>query len=158
MGDHREISPSVKALIQDRSGKYLVIRRSMTSKSGGGNWDLPGGKLDPGENPETALRRETAEETGLDVAVIKPVGTARSDLPDRIITYEIYSCRVPGSAPEVTLSDEHTEYRWMTREELLGCDICGQFKRPFEDSPGTDARCRTRKACCPGHDKKAERR
>ena len=56
---------AVKALVADKQGRLLAIRRSAASSQFGGNWDLPGGKVDPGESFDVALVREVAEETGL---------------------------------------------------------------------------------------------
>ena len=123
----RKTSISVKALVEDQTGRFLIIRRSMTSKNNRGMWDLPGGKLDPGESPVQALRRELAEELGLAVSVLGLAGTARSDLPDRVVSYEIYRCAVGARAPKVVLSDEHTEYKWIPRDELPGYEMCAQF-------------------------------
>lgn len=52
-------------------GKVLVIRRSKTEKSDPGVWEFPKGKVEFGESPEEALRREFIEETGLSLGPIR---------------------------------------------------------------------------------------
>ena len=70
---------SVKALIYDREGRILLLRRSQSSHANVGKWDLPGGKVDPGEQFDQAVIREVMEETGLKVSLQHVTGTAESD-------------------------------------------------------------------------------
>lgn len=58
----------VCGVIEDGEGKYLACLRPQ-GKHLGGLWEFPGGKVDPGESPETALVRELSEELGVEVVV-----------------------------------------------------------------------------------------
>lgn len=58
----------VCGVIKDADGRFLACRRPV-GKHLGGLWEFPGGKVDPGESPETALARELREELGVDVSV-----------------------------------------------------------------------------------------
>ncbi len=51
---------AVKAFVYDGQGRCLLIRRSKASRFFGGQWDFPGGKVDPGETFAEALLREAA--------------------------------------------------------------------------------------------------
>lgn len=89
-----------------------------------GEWDLPGGRPDPGEDHRAALKREVREETGLDVEV----GAALDDhlfevLPGRFVRIEAFVCNLTG-ASVVTLSHEHLETRWLPLP-ALGETIAG---------------------------------
>lgn len=64
IGDNLLLCPAVAAVIPDRDGSILLQR-----KRDGGGWSLPAGGIEPGEDPETALRREVLEETGL---IVRP--------------------------------------------------------------------------------------
>jgi 8-oxo-dGTP pyrophosphatase MutT (NUDIX family) len=56
------VVPLVYAIARDIAGRVLLVRRLDT-----GDWELPGGRVDPGESAFEALRREVAEESGLHV-------------------------------------------------------------------------------------------
>lgn len=121
-------SLSLKVLLIDENGRCLLLRRSASSKNHGGKWELPGGKVDEGENFDTALQREVFEETGLSLRLVRPFETACSRLPDRQVVYLVMLADAdPG---EVRLSSEHDAAKWVEpgklEEEL---DICPQFRR-----------------------------
>lgn len=58
----------VVAAIIEREGKYLITQRRSSAVLAG-LWEFPGGKVEPGETDETALRRELNERVGVDVEV-----------------------------------------------------------------------------------------
>jgi 8-oxo-dGTP pyrophosphatase MutT (NUDIX family) len=83
-----------------------------------GEWDLPGGRPDPGEDPRVALRREVKEEAGLDVEVGASLGEHLFEvLPQRFVRIAAYACRLLG-ASDVVLSHEHLETRWLPIADL----------------------------------------
>jgi 8-oxo-dGTP pyrophosphatase MutT (NUDIX family) len=53
------------AVLQKSEGKLLLLRRSADSKTNPGRWEPRGGKMEPGERLDEALKREVFEETGL---------------------------------------------------------------------------------------------
>ncbi len=116
---------SVKVLIRDSEGRYLVIRRSAKSKNNAGKWDFPGGKVDAGERFDAALIREVEEEAGLKINLLRLAGSAQSDMADRVVVYLIMEAAVFGG--KFNISDEHDEHRWVSVDELKGLDVCGQF-------------------------------
>lgn len=69
--------PVVAALVPDAQGR-LLLQRALPGKRHAGLWELPGGKVDPGETPRAALLREIKEELGivLDAAAMAPAGFA----------------------------------------------------------------------------------
>jgi len=77
-----------------------------------GEWDLPGGRPDPGEDHRAALRREVREETGLEVEVGAAIdGHLFEVLPGRFVRILPFACQ-PVANTDVALSHEHLEGRW----------------------------------------------
>jgi 8-oxo-dGTP diphosphatase len=108
-----------------RGDKILLLRRCPDRKIAPGEWDLPGGKLEEDEDPLTAVIREAQEEAGVDIAPTIPLHVHREADTGRIlIIYKAYT-----SQDEVILSDEHDEYRWVTREEFDQLEIPEKFRR-----------------------------
>lgn len=82
-------------------------------------WDLPGGRPDPGEDHRAALVREVLEETGLAVEVGGLLGAHLFEvLPQRFVRVVTYACALRGNA-NITLSHEHREACWV---ELTALD------------------------------------
>jgi len=117
---------TVKALVADDEDRVLVIRRSMESSQFKHNWDLPGGKVDPGEAFDVALAREVAEETGLSVTLEGVAGATEYDMPTvRLAVLVLEARRVGG---EVRLSNEHDAFDWVARAKLAEVGTAGQLK------------------------------
>jgi mutator protein MutT len=105
---------SVSLLIRNSPGLFLVIQRGGDSKNFQGWWEFPGGKIDAGESPYTAVIRETQEEVGLSATpdTAEPVWRVR--VPDGAVEYAFFTWQSPDAEPPVTLSMEHTAFRWVT--------------------------------------------
>jgi 8-oxo-dGTP diphosphatase len=118
---------SVKVLIYDDNGHYLLLKRSSNSKGNPGKWDLPGGKVDAGEDLEEGLLREVKEEGGLTISLERVLGAAESEAPSKRVAYLIFEGRLISG--EVHLSDEHEDYLWVQRSDLATIDMAGQFRK-----------------------------
>ncbi len=83
-----------------------------------GEWDLPGGRPDLGEDHRAALKREVQEEAGLVVEVDAPLDEHLFEvLPGRFVRILPFVCRLTGNG-DVVLSHEHLETRWLPLAEL----------------------------------------
>jgi 8-oxo-dGTP diphosphatase len=101
---------AVKAFIVE-DGKALLLRRRGTDVHKPNEWDIPGGRLQPAENPFEGLAREVAEETGLQIKIQRPLHVQHFTRDDgQVITMIIFLCR--KTAGKVQLSAEHEEYSW----------------------------------------------
>lgn len=99
-----------------KDGKYLLIRRALTDPDDPGAWDLPGGGINYLEKPLTAALREAKEEAGVDIKVKRIIDLwAKQYRGDWSIESLVEGEWVKG---EVTLSNEHSEHRWVSRQEL----------------------------------------
>lgn len=116
---------SPRVLIVRDDGCILLMKRSAGSAWQAGKWDLPGGKIDPGEGFAEALLREAIEETGLSITLERVAGAAEWEMPTRKVAYIIMEASIASG--EVTLSEEHDEYRWATPDELPQVDLCEQY-------------------------------
>ncbi len=101
-----------------RGGLVLVALRS-ASMSSSGLWEFPGGKVERGESPEAALRREIMEELGVSVRVGEEVLPREAPVAGAI-RLRVYRCELVEGTPR---PQEHAELRWVAPRELLSLDL-----------------------------------
>jgi alanyl-tRNA synthetase len=100
-------------------GRLLAARRSRPPALAGG-WELPGGKVEPGEEPARALVRELREELGVDVEVVGAVpGPLDGDWPlDDAAVLRVLRCRIERGEPAPGIA--HDDVRWLGPGETGG--------------------------------------
>ncbi|BCS52495.1 (deoxy)nucleoside triphosphate pyrophosphohydrolase [Geobacter sp. SVR] len=108
----------VACAIIERDGLVLAAQRSATM-SMPLKWEFPGGKLDPGENPQECLEREVREELGLEVAIVAPLTATTHSYPDFTVTLYPFICAI--SAGEMILH-EHAAIAWLLPQALHSVD------------------------------------
>lgn len=116
----RDFALVAKAVIIHNE-KFLLLKRSKKEIEGSSInkyqiWDLPGGGIRFFETAEKGLIREIKEETGMGVAILKPIGmydAIRSQIHLSIITY---LCET--KITEVKLSNEHSAFHWLSLAEM----------------------------------------
>lgn len=72
------------------SGRYLIGRRP-PGGSAGELWEFPGGKVEVGESPEAALRREIREELGVEIEVGRLLGRSELESAERLLVLDLYA-------------------------------------------------------------------
>ena len=103
----------VAAIIHDSTGRIFATQRGYGEWRGW--WEFPGGKMEPGETPEEALRREIWEELATRIAVERLAGTVEWDYPTFHLTMHCYWCSVESGT--LTLK-EHAAARWLAADDL----------------------------------------
>ena len=78
-------------------------------------WEFPGGKMEVGETPEEALKREIREELSAEISVGELLTTVEYDYPKFHLTMHCYLCTFVGEALHL---NEHEAARWLTKDEL----------------------------------------
>lgn len=83
-----------------------------------GQWELPGGKVEPGENDVAALIRECREELGVTIAVLNRVGADLTAV-DASMTLRVWWARIVSGEPH---AHQHRAVRWLGADELGDVD------------------------------------
>ena len=78
-------------------------------------WEFPGGKMEAGETPEEALKREIREELSAEISIDEYLCTVDYDYPNFHLTMHCYLCSL---LTETLHLNEHEAARWLTKEEL----------------------------------------
>ncbi len=107
---------AVKAILLDSQSRCLLLRRSPANRSFVGQWEWPGGKVDPGEEFADAVVRETREECGLEVALTGVGGVTSFEMPVGQIVLLCMEVRRTGG--EICLSHEHDDFAWVPLAQL----------------------------------------
>jgi ADP-ribose pyrophosphatase YjhB (NUDIX family) len=108
-----EGTPNAVSVAIVRGGSVLLIRRARQPHAG--SWTLPGGRIDAGERPETAARREIGEELGLTLGALVPVTEMAAAAGWRLA---VFAAAFPGGG--IVVSEEVGAWRWVEPGGLSG--------------------------------------
>ena len=103
----------VAAIIHDSEGRIFATQRGYGEWQD--YWEFPGGKTEPGESPEDALRREIWEELETRIGIEHLVRTVEYDYPKFHLTMHCFLCHIESGS--LTLK-EHEAARWLRNNEL----------------------------------------
>lgn len=78
-------------------------------------WEFPGGKIESGESPEQALKREILEELAAEISVGRKIMTVEYDYPTFHLSMDCFVCTLIRGEPELL---EHEAAKWLSRSEL----------------------------------------
>ncbi len=104
----------------DDAARLLLIRRGRPPAER--LWSVPGGKCEGGESPADACAREVAEETGLQVDVVRVAGRVERPAPGGdVFVIDDFVCRVVGGALQA--GDDASEARWVDLADLTALPL-----------------------------------
>ncbi|WP_085476805.1 (deoxy)nucleoside triphosphate pyrophosphohydrolase [Rathayibacter oskolensis] len=109
-----QILEVVAAVISD--GNLILAGRRRPEKAAGGQWEFPGGKIEPGEKPKRALEREILEELAIRVRIGGMLSSDDTAVDGRIIRLSCWWASLCDRPP--VASTDHDELRWLTRADL----------------------------------------
>ena len=104
---------NVVAAVIMKDGKVFATQRGYGEFKDG--WEFPGGKVEAGESPEGALRREIREELEVEVNVGDLIDTIEYDYPAFHLSMKCYACTIAGGSPHLL---EHEAARWLSADQL----------------------------------------
>ena len=114
----------VAAIIHDDEGRIFATQRGYGDYKDG--WEFPGGKMEPGESPEEALRREIWEELETRIVVERLVQTVEYDYPNLAngraafhLKMHCFWCHIESGA---LVLKEHEAARWLSKDLLDSVD------------------------------------
>lgn len=106
-------------ILRDGAGRILLAERT-NDPAFRGLWEFPGGKLDEGETPETALARELLEELGITIAGAQHLLTVDHDYPDRSVRLHFY---LVGEWRDSVRSLTGQRLRWVAPDALEKAEL-----------------------------------
>ena len=107
----KEIIVVAAAII--KSNQLLITKRANGQFKG--LWELPGGKVEPNESFNDALKREIDEELSLNIRVNQFITTINHQYPNFKLIMHVFVCEIING--EISLLD-HSEYRWINQNQL----------------------------------------
>jgi 8-oxo-dGTP pyrophosphatase MutT (NUDIX family) len=113
-------------------GVLLLDGMVVLVKNSRNEWELPGGRVDPGENHAQTLSREFAEELSIDVAISEPIDSYLFEvIPGRHVHIITYGCTLAGAfSPRV--SEEHSEHCLWPVDRLSEINLPEGYRRSVE--------------------------
>ncbi|QXG77119.1 NUDIX domain-containing protein [Modestobacter sp. L9-4] len=119
--DARPEVPCVGAVVHDAQGRLLLIRRGHAPSAG--LWSVPGGRMEAGETQEQAVVRELAEETGLAVRPVRPLGAVRIDGDGVVFLVTDWLCTLADPGQQPVAGDDADDAAFVDTTGLAALDM-----------------------------------
>lgn len=100
-----------------KDGKLLLVKRASDEIQKPNIWEIPGGRLEIGEDPVSGLKREIKEEAGIDIEVLHPFSVRHFTRVDgQTVTLLIFLCKALND--NIKISKEHSDFEWVALEKM----------------------------------------
>lgn len=109
----RVVAAVIKAVNEKDETIIFATQRGYGELQGG--WEFPGGKIENGETPQEALKREIMEELDTEISVGKLIDTIEYDYPKFHLSMDCFWCEIINGN---LVLKEHEDARWLTKEQL----------------------------------------
>lgn len=109
----RVVAAIIRAVNKDNEPVIFATQRGYGEFKGG--WEFPGGKIEEGETPQEALRREIMEELETEISVGELVDTIEFDYPTFHLSMDCFRAEIVSGN---LVLKEHEAAKWLTKEEL----------------------------------------
>ncbi len=127
-----ELQVGVKILLKNKESKFLLLQRNPAKyPEVGAKWDIVGGRINPGLPLLENLKREVMEEAGLEI-----IGEPKLIIAQDILKTDKHVVRltyVGEAVGEVKLSEEHSEFRWLSIEEFSKLEPMDKYIKEILD-------------------------
>lgn len=107
------VAAIIKAVNENGETIIFATQRGYGDFKGG--WEFPGGKIESGETPQEALKREIIEELDTEVSVGELMDTVEYDYPQFHLSMDCFWCQIVRGN---LVLKEHEVARWLTKDEL----------------------------------------
>lgn len=122
---------TVAAAVVERDGKIMICQRRPDAHNGL-KWEFPGGKLEDGEAPEEALKRELREELQIEADVGRILDAVFYRYPERDVLLLFYRCAIAKGEP---CPVDCNAVQWVEPSKLLDYDFAGADRKFLERNP-----------------------
>ena len=113
----RVVAAVIKAMNENDEPIIFATQRGYGEFKDG--WEFPGGKIEPGETPQEAIRREIMEELDTEISVGERIDTIEYDYPEFHLSMDCFWCEIVNG--DLVLK-EHEAARWLTKDQLGDVD------------------------------------
>ncbi len=129
----------VAAIIEEENGERVLIAERPPGKSSAGLWEFPGGKIESGESPEAALKRELREELNLEVEIVRFLGEFPHQYDWGWIDLKVFVTKAKNT-PQATADVRH--FSWVPKREVENYPLLAADRKPWsrylESGPTTE--------------------
>lgn len=122
-----------RSFVINKKGELLLLRRSVAERVNPSFWEIPGGKLDEGQDISHAMEREVFEETNLLVTPVLRTGYFESEIissgPYKGMLYVVIVGISRVDSGSVKISEEHDEFAWTKLKDINKYNLRPEIKK-----------------------------